>query len=337
MGRNDNQSALLRQWELLKLIPTHGDGITAAEVTQALNERGFQIDKRQVLRDLGQLSEAFPIEKNDDKKLFLWKWVQGASIDLPGLAVTDALSLQLVEETLKPLLPLSMLKGLETRFKQAEKQLAVLSKDNRKARWASKVRVVSPTLPLIPPVIDLKVLEIVQDALLADLQVDVEYVNRERVSKQLRLHPLAMVTRGASSYLIATAPEYDEVRLFALHRISNAMRTTEPVKRPANFDLDEYIQTGGLQFGNGKSLRLVAWVGDDLARILEETPMSMDQKLTAEGDAVKLTATVQDSWQLSWWIMSYGDSIEVVSPAPYRRKISKLLASAAAQYDEPEE
>jgi len=332
MGRNDNQSALLRQWELLKLIPSHGDGITAAEMTAALNERGFQIDKRQVERDMSLVAEAFPIEKNDDRKPFLWKWVKGASIDLPGLTVTDSLSLQLVEETLRPLLPLSMLKGLETRFMQAEKQLAALSKDNRNARWASKVRSVSPTFPLITPAIDQKVLETVQDALLADLQVDVEYVNREKKSKQLRLHPLAMVCRGAVTYLIAAAKEYEEVRLFAVHRIRHATRTNETVKRPANFDLDEYIQSGGLQFGNGKTIHLSAWLDQGLANTLNETPLAKDQKLVAEGDLVKLTATVTDSWQLSWWIMSYGDSIEVISPVAYRRKIASLLANAAAQY-----
>lgn len=336
MGRNDNQSALLRQWELLKLIPSHGDGITSAEVTRALNERGFQIDKRQVERDLGQVSESFQIERNDDKKPFLWKWVRGASMDLPGLTVTDSLSLQLVEESLRPLLPASMLNGLETRFRQAEKTLAVLSKDNRKARWASKVRSVSATLPLIPPAIDLKVLETVQDALLADLQVDVEYTSRDRKSKQTRLHPLAMVCRGAVTYLVATAKEYEEVRLFAVHRIHEATRTNEPVKRPANFDLDEYIQAGGFQFGNGKTLHLSAWIHQDLANILEETPLSKDQKIVPEGELQKLTATVTDSWQLSWWIMSWGDSIEVIAPVTYRRKIASRLANAAAQYEDAE-
>lgn len=334
MGRSDNQSALLRQWELLKIIPSHGDGITAAEMTQVLNERGFQIDKRQVERDLGQVSEAFPIDKNDDQKPFLWKWAPGASIDLPGLAVTDALSLQLVEETIKPLFPHSMLKGLEARFKQAGKQLAVLSKDNRKARWASKVRVVSPTQPLIPPSIDLKVLEVVQDALLADLQVDVEYVNRTGVNKQHNLHPLALVSRGALTYLIATTNDYEDVRLFALHRIRHATRTTQPIKRPDNFDLDEYIQAGGLQFGNGKTIQLIAWVGYDLARILEETPLSKDQELVWDRDMMKLTATVADSWQLIWWIMSYGDEMEVISPVTLRRNIAARFSSALAQYDD---
>ena len=333
MGKNDNQSALLRQWELLRLIPTHGDGITVLEMTDALNERGFQINKRQVLRDMGQVAEVFPIDKNDDKDPYLWKWAPGASIDLPGLSVADALSLQLVEKTLKPLFPHSMLQGLETRFKQAEKQLAVLSKDNRKARWASKVRVVTPTQPLIPPSIDLKVLEIVQDALLADLQVDVEYVNRTGVNKQHSLNPLALVSRGALTYLIATTLDYDDVRLFALHRIRHATRTTQPIKRPANFNLDEYIQTGGLQFGNGKTIQLVAWVGEDLARILEETPLSKDQKLILEGDMMKLTATVDDSWQLVWWIMSFGDEIEVTSPDALRKNIAARLSTAAAQYE----
>jgi len=239
----------------------------------------------------------------------------------------------LVEDTIKPLLPVSMLEGLEARFRQAEKQLAALSKENRRAKWANKVRTVSPTLPLIPPVIDSTVLATVQEALLADLQIDVDYhAIAYEDGKQKRLHPLAMVTRGAVTYLIATALENDDVRLYAMHRIHKATSTGEAVKRPADFDLDEYIRAGGMQFGNGKTIRVSANISPFLARILEETPLSNDQKLKSEGDQVKLTATVADTWQLTWWLMSYGDNIEVTAPVALRKKISGSLADAAAQY-----
>ena len=334
MPSNDKKSVLLRQIELLKKLPSRGAGKTASELTRALNDEGFDITKRQVERDLNELMEAFALDRNDTSIPYGWKWVAGASVDLPGMAISEALSLRLVEDTLKTLLPVSMLEGLETRFRQAEKQLTALGRENRKAKWASKVRAVAPTMPLIPPATDSSILSTVQEALLADLQVDVDYCTRDGREKKLRLHPLAMVNRGAVIYLIATTFEYDEVRLYALHRIRQAMSTNEAVKRPINFDLDEYIQSGGLHFGNGKTIRLGAWVDQGLAHILEETPLSKDQKLTEEGDLVNLSATVADSWQLTWWLMSQGNSIEVTSPVSLRKKIGGLLRDAAAQYEE---
>jgi len=90
---------------------------------------------------------------------------------------------------------------------------------------------------------------------------------------------------------------------------------------------------GGLHFGNGKTIRLSAVVSEWLKRILEETPMSVDQSFKLDGDDIRLTATVTDSWQLTWWLMSLGSEIEVVSPVALRRKIAGRLADAAAQYD----
>jgi predicted DNA-binding transcriptional regulator YafY len=117
-----------------------------------------------------------------------------------------------------------------------------------------------------------------------------------------------------------------------MHRILKATKTSDSVKRPASFDLDEYILAGGLHFGNGKTIRLNAWVSEWLAKILEETPLSADQKLTASGDKTKLTATVSDSWQLTWWVMSQGAGIEVTAPVALRKKVGEQLADAAAQY-----
>ncbi len=333
MPRNDKPSVIQRQWELLKLLPSAGTGKTVTELTNALNDAGFEISKRQIERDLNELLETFVLDKDDRSTPHGWKWIKGASADLPGMTVSEALSLSLVEDTLKKLMPISMLDGLEPRFRQAEKQLVALSKENRKAKWASKVRSVSPTMPFVPPVIDAELLETVQEALLSDIQIEVDYLGmNDEESKQLRLSPLALVNRGAVSYLIATAYEYEDVRLYAMQRILKATKTNDTVKRPASFDLDEYILAGGLHFGNGKTIRLSAWVSQWLAKILEETPLSADQKLTVLGEKTKLTATVSDSWQLTWWLMSQGTGIEVTGPVALRKKIGEQLAEAAARY-----
>lgn len=335
MPANTKQSAMLRLWEMLRLLPSRGTGKTANELTKALKDAGFNITKRQVERDLKELREVFPLDCNDRSQPYGWKWVNGASVDLPGLTVAEAISLRMIEDTLKPLLPASILQSLEPRFRQAENKLTLLCKENRKAQWVNKVRSVSPAFPLIPPKIDSTVLEAVQDALLADEQIEVEYRGMgSKKAKQRRLHPLGMVNRGPVTYLVATDPECDEVRLFAMHRMTSAARNNEPIRRPAGFDLDAYIQAGGLHFGNGKTVRLTSWVSEGLARILEETPMSKDQILKADGDEIKLTATVMDSWQLTWWLMAQGEDIEVVSPVALRRKIAGLLTDAAAQYED---
>jgi predicted DNA-binding transcriptional regulator YafY len=333
MPSNEKSSVIRRQWELLKLLPSAGTGKSAIELTRLLNDAGYPISKRQVERDLNDLREAFLLEHDEQGSPRGWRWPKGASANLPAMTLSEALSLRLVEDTLKSLMPVSMLDGLDSRFKQARNDLAKLSKENRKAKWASKIRVVSPTMPLIPPKIDPSVLTIVQEALLADEQIEVVYqsVSAEK-PKTIDLSPLALVVRGPVSYLVATAYEYEDPWLFAMHRISKATRSVRPVNRPADFSLDEYIKKGELHFGNGDEVKMTAWVKPFLAKILSESPLSEDQKLTDVGERVKLVATVADTWQLHWWLMSHGANIEVVAPAALRKKISGMLKDASAQY-----
>jgi predicted DNA-binding transcriptional regulator YafY len=325
---------LARHWELLRLLPSHGTGRSALELTQSLNSAGFKVSKRQVERDLQSLSEIFAVE-SINKNPQGWRWAPNTPLDIPGLSLAEALSLKLARNMMSPLLPPSSLRALAPRFAQADAKLAALESGNATARWAAKVRTVPQTLPMLPPAIDAAILETVQEALFHDVQLDVAYRNLGAdQAAAMRLHPLGLVARGVTLYLVATAFDYADPRTYALHRITQASRCFEAVKPPQDFSLDAYIAEGEFQFGNGQTLRLEAWVSESLARVLEETPLAADQSLALVEDVHYLTASVLDSWQLRWWLLSQGDEVIVVEPAELRAEIGETLESAAAFYRE---
>lgn len=332
MPSQDKKNVLLRQWEMLNLIPMIGDGKSPSELTKELVDRGYKIDVRQVQRDVNTLAEVFNLKVTVINKAQFWKRAKGISFDMPCMTLPDALSLYLVEETLKKSLPASMYEVLEDRFRQAEKQLVEIGKLNHKAHWAKKIKTVLPTMPMLSPEINSGVLATVQEALIDDKQVELDYVTRDGRENTYRLNPLGIVNRGVVSYLIGCKLHETKPQLYALHRIRNATNTFEVAKRLENFDLDEYIDKGELNFGNGKEIKFSAWIDDNLAKTLNETPLSIDQKLIEGGEYVKLIATVPDTYQLTWWIMSQGDSLEVIAPVGLRRKIAGLLRDAADQY-----
>ena len=331
MPANKTRNTLARQWELLKQLPTRGAGKSAKEISDALAEAGFTVSKRQVERDLLDLQEVFGLECNDASIPYGWRW--GASpVDLPSVTLAEALSLQIVEETLKPLLPASVLRTVQPRFAQAKAKLAALAEQNKTASWADKVSSVPPSLPMLPPVVDEEVLETVQTALLDGEQIEVRYQAFSDEAKELRLHPLGLVVRGAATYLVATAFGYNDVRLYALHRFQSAERSFEPVEKPKGFKLDQYVDEGGLQFGNGQVLKLVARIDESLAKHLTETPLSANQKIRPVDGGFELSASVVDSWQLHWWILSQGGAIEVVAPKSLRDRTIASLEAALNRY-----
>jgi predicted DNA-binding transcriptional regulator YafY len=333
MPADATRNTLLRQWELLKRLPSRGVGKSADELAKDLNASGFQVSKRQVERDLNALGESFPLDCNNKSKPFGWRWAEGDSANLPGITLAEALSLRIVEDTLRPLLPSSVLKTVEPQFRQATQKLAALKESNRTANWAEKVRTVSPGLPLLPPRISPETLECIQDALLADDKIEVEYQARgKEQSRMLTLNPLGLVQRGPVSYLIATAFNYADPRLFAIHRIADAKRLYKAIDPRPNFNLDEYIESGALQFGGGQAIRMEARLNNGLARILEETPLSEDQTLEHDDKGARAVATVLNTPQLHWWILSQGAGIEVLAPPDLRNLIAAKLAEAAGVY-----
>lgn len=333
MPKASHYEAMSRLWEILNLIPKRAPGKSVSEIAASLQCVGTSVTNRTIERDLNQLSAIFGLVCNDDSRPYRWHWMTGRGADLPSMTLTDALSLKIAENMLRPLLPNAIIETLEYRFNEANNKLDALPAHSRNSSWLDKVRNVQPALSLLPPKIDEGSLQNVQTALLNDKKVEVEYQAFEQdKGKTQLLSPLALVQRGPTTYLAATANQYNDIRLYAMHRIHKATIMNEPVNRPEGFSIDEYIAKGALNFGSCEKIRLEAYLDEWLSKILQETPMSADQTITQSHDRNKLSATVEDTWQLKWWLLSQGGAIEIIKPNKLRNNIKKSLIEALEKY-----
>lgn len=336
MPKAAQHHALARQWHLLRLLPSKMPGITSRALADKLEREGFAVTKRTIERDLAELSTIFGIACNDKGMPYGWHWMPGEYAELPGLSVSDAVSLRLLEDLLRPLLPHSLLQAMESRFAQANAKLKELSPGNARARWADKVRYVPPALPRQPPHINDGILEAVQEALLNDLQICVSYQKpSDEPPTQLQLHPLGLIQRGEIAYLVATAFAYEDVRLYAVHRIQTVEVSADAVRQPAGFSLDDYLQAGGAQFRTGEPVHFRAWISSELAAVLREAPIHESQSLAPSGDGWQLSAMLADSWQLRWWILSQGALIRVIEPTNLRDGIAQEIRNMHVMYTSP--
>ncbi len=345
MAQVNKKSTLLRQWEMMRMLTVSrsdskhdGRWDKASEITAKLNDASYDVSVRTVQRDLKELSEIFPIELNDkNMRDYGWRWIKGANLDIPGMSVPEALAMRLVETHLKQLLPASMLDGLSGVFSLAQSKLDKVEKqnNNHSKDWLNKVRVVPPAQPLLPPVVNEAVQAAIYQGLLADKQLTARYQSASSDQpKDYVLHPLGLIMRGAVTYLVASAWDYDEARLYALHRFSQVEILDAAAKTPEGFNLDAAIASGLADFANqGEPIKLEIRCADWVAAHLAETPLSADQKAEPEvDDWVRITATVNDTWQLRWWLMGQGDGVEVCAPENLRLKISTSLEEALRQY-----
>ena len=346
MPKNDKKSTLLRQWEMMRMLTvsrydkqTDGQWDKARAIATKLNDRGYAVSVRTVQRDLQELSEIFDIEVNDkNPRDYGWRWRKGANLNIPGMSVSEALAMRLVETHMKQLLPATMLDGLQGVFSLAQAKLDKAESINRNHTkdWLNKVRVVSPTQPMLPPSVNQEIQADIYQALLESKQIKACYQPiGNSAPKEYVMHPLGLIMRGAVSYLVASARDYSDVQLYALHRFSKVEILHETVKAPDGFNLDEAIEGGLAEFANqGIPIQLELRCNQWLANYLVETPLSSDQKIIPEADGwVLLTATVNDTWQLHWWLMGQGDAVEVFAPITLRQSIKTRLVAASGLYD----
>lgn len=329
--------SLTRQWDTLLRIPVGPPGITSAELTAYLNERGYKVGKRTVERDLNELSGTFALTVLDpDKKPYRWIWCRNRLPELGTLSVSDALSLCIMGNILESVLPQSLMTAFAQKLEQAQRTLDAMEPTHPVVRWRHKVRYVPAAMQLLPPKLDEAVLQTVQQAVLKEKQLEVRYqaFNAKSADKKV-LNPLGMIIRGTVPYLVTTIEPFDNTVHLALHRMRQPKVLTTPLKLPKEgFNFNDFIISGKPHFGTAKTIKLQASISNDLAQYLTETPLAKDQKIAATDDPHYwiLTATVPDTWQLEMWILSQAEHIQVLAPKSLKTLIHNRLKIAFERY-----
>lgn len=337
MGRmSENRDTLFRQWTMLRRIPRYPQTVSTRQMAEYLADEDFQVAGRTVERDLDKLSIAFGYASEEHGRSNHWFWPSDfGGIDIPGLEPNTALAFNLAELHLKDLLPPSTLDLLAPYFDRAR---AVL--DNAPGQslvhWRDKIRVIGTGPQLAPAKIDDAIQRQIYDALLHETRVNIVYEPRSGdAPRNYEFSPLGLVSRHGVLYLVGPLWEYDNVVQLALHRIHAVENAEAPVHRPADFKLSDYVETEqGFSYPTGGGeIALVVHMDKAAAQHLIERPLSEDQQIEPlDNTAVRLSATVLDTDELTWWLLGFGSSVEVKEPHDVRERLRSVLETALGNY-----
>tara|TARA_R110001606_G_C15379449_1_gene650297 strand:- start:1505 stop:2200 length:696 start_codon:yes stop_codon:yes gene_type:complete len=213
--------------------------------------------------------------------------------------------------------------------------LDALANDNATARWPEKVAYLADSAVLQPHEIDPAIAATIQQTMIDEQQLLCTYQSASaNTLKTLRLTPKALVQRGHTRYLLATREGFSDIRQYALHRFRIAAPLTTSAPRDTEFDMQVYLAQKQMQFGVRGHIQLHTWVSDQLAHLLSETLLSGEMKLSACANAQGkvLSATVADSWELRWWLLSHAGSVVEYQPEQLRADLQQKLEKAVTQY-----
>ncbi|ABI56823.1 helix-turn-helix transcriptional regulator [Alkalilimnicola ehrlichii MLHE-1] len=325
----------IRHLQTLRLIPREPRKVSSTQIRNRLAELGFSVTHRTVQRDLQRLSAMFPLICDERELPHGWSWKgDGALIELPHMDPPTALTFCLVEEHLGDMLPKGVVKHLEPHFLQARRALSTAG--GRLAQWRERIRILPRYQPLHPPEVQPAVVEVLYHGLLEGRCLEATYVPRSGGPRQYRVNPLGLAFRDAVAYLVASLWDYPDVLPLALHRFQAARLLDAPARTPEGFDLDDWIRKGGFDYRAGAcAIELEARFAPDAGYHLQETPLAPDQQLEREqGDSgwVRVRAEVEDTHQLRWWLLGFGDKVEVLRPQRLRQEIATVARGLIGLY-----
>ncbi|MBA2057564.1 WYL domain-containing protein [Psychrobacter cryohalolentis] len=324
-----------RQWQVLSQLQRNR-WVGTTHVYEQLILAGFDISLRTVQRDLNALAKRFPIEKNNANPQG-WRWEDDAPLQsLPHMNLSQAVAFNMVEANLSQLLPPVILDELFPWFDLARRQL----KNSKVTHsWIDRVRIEPATQPLIAPHIDLDSKDNIYHALFYQLQIKASYTrsNKSQAS-EYTLNPIAIIQRGVVIYLLATRTDDSEtiIRTFALHRFASVEILESAAKTPDNFQLDNYLDAGGMGFSHplfrqlpnhGKYTAIELQFTKQAGKSLTESKLSDDQIVIINNDeTLTIQATVNLTSQLVWWLRGFGNGLLNAKPELlYQAVLDKIV------------
>lgn len=199
--------------------------VTAAELAEEL-----EVSVKTARRDLEAMTLAgIPVYPQPGRNGG-WQLIGGARTDLSGLTETEARTLFMIAGPASTATPEAkaalrkLVQALPETFR-ADAEAAASSTVLDPARWGTEV-VRAP-----------RYLDTLRHAVVARRQVILGYADRTRTESTRRVHPLGVVEKGETWYLVADTDR--GLRTFRVNRVRSVEVTGDRVVRPAGFDLEE--------------------------------------------------------------------------------------------------
>ncbi|MEO7167463.1 MAG: WYL domain-containing transcriptional regulator [Spartobacteria bacterium] len=181
---------------------------------------------------------------------------------------------------------------------------------------------------------DLEVFELLSHAVLHSVEVEFRYRKlRGTADETRRVRPYHLGCVDNQWYLFGFDLDREQLRTFALPRISVARRTGARFRRPANFSIGKFLDSSfGVFQGSGRTTVRIRFQ-PFAAQLVRERTWHHSQKIKELRDgALELQLQLGSLEEIERWILSWGDQAEVLEPAKLRQRLAEVGRKLVADY-----
>lgn len=148
------------------------------------------------------------------------------------------------------------------------------------------------------------------------------------------LSPYQVFFSNRSWYVVGRSKLHKEVRTFNLGRIAELRFESATYKVPQGWSLEKHLGNAWRMMPEaGPDTKVHLRFGAMVAKNVAEVRWHKTQQVIWREDrSIDFHVTVSGIEEISWWILQYGDQVEVLKPAKLRHKIAQRVQNMAAIY-----
>ena len=144
----------------------------------------------------------------------------------------------------------------------------------------------------------------------------------ERQPIMTTLHPYHLLYKNRSWYVIGFSEPHKMIRTFNLNRIKTVKTLSDCFVGGDDFDLQEYLGRAWILIPEGRLYNIELKFLPLVARNVSEVQWhSTQQAQWNEDGSVTLSFRVDGLGEIVWWVLGYGDQVQVLAPAALREKV----------------
>jgi predicted DNA-binding transcriptional regulator YafY len=305
---------LVRQWTLLRSLSASRNGRTVQELADDM-----AVSQKTIRRDLGLLARVgFPlVESIADHGRKSWR-IAGDGQPPMHLAFDELAALYLGRRFLEPLAGTLIWDAAQRAFRKIR---AGLGEDA--LRYLEKLADVFHATAVGASDYSARS-EAIDNLMVAIEDRRIAFITyrsmRSTEPVTYDVYPYGLIYHRGSLYLVAFAPQHEEIRHYRVDRIDAVEVQNLQFVKPADFDLKRHLERSfGVFSRNGEPLRIKIRFSPEVARYVKEKRWHPSQKLTRRKDgAVVAEFRLSATEEIKSWILSFGAKAEVLEPKSLR-------------------
>ncbi len=154
-------------------------------------------------------------------------------------------------------------------------------------------------------------------------------------SNTFETHPYCLKLFKQRWYMLAMSEGKDAPRIYALDRIHNLKKLDMPLKLPKNFNAEEFFSDYfGIFVGSEeKPEKIDLKVDNEQAKYYESLPLHHSQRIVKQTDDYTVYSyNLVPKYDFAQEILSKGDSVEVIAPQSFRKRIAEVARGMMSYY-----